>query len=106
MHFEVVGNAAQVRAAAQRLTAKPVAVPAFPLKPPAFFGFGGVVRHPGIGVWQRRMVEHRRWRLAIDGEWGPQSDRALRLIQQQFFGRADGKLGKDTWAKTWTAPVI
>ena len=55
-------------------------------------------------AWQRQMV-HRGWQIAADGQYGPASQRVCRAFQAMVHITVDGKVGPQTWALTWTAPV-
>lgn len=73
--------------------------PAFP---------GTLLRNPteghGTEAWQYRM--HRRgWTIAVDDQFGPQSERVCRAFQAEKHLGVDGIVGPITWDAAWTAPV-
>lgn len=61
-----------------------------------------LLRGDDVRAWQQRMRE-RGWRdstggpLAVDGIFGPESDRACRLFQQERGLTVDGIVGPATW---------
>lgn len=54
--------------------------------------------------WQQRMRE-RGWRITVDGWYGPASERVCRQFQTEKGLSVDGRVGPQTWAGAWTAPV-
>ncbi|GAA1460525.1 peptidoglycan-binding domain-containing protein [Nocardiopsis exhalans] len=82
-------------------TSPPPSAPAFPgpilIQPP--------VRHTETcRRWQQRMRE-RGWRITVDGWYGPASARVCRQFQTEKGFSVDGRVGPQTWAGAWTAPV-
>lgn len=89
-----------------------------PPKPPASYpawpgrliqykpGWNSRQRYKGSDVrtWQNRM-RVRGWRLAVDGDFGPESDRVLRKFQAEKGLKVDGILGPRSWTAAWTAPI-
>ncbi len=76
----------------------PDGAPAFP---------GRTLRYPpltigeDVRVWQAKMSE-RGWRkMAVDGAYGPGSRGICRQFQQEKGLEVDGKVGPQTWARTW-----
>ncbi len=57
-----------------------------------------------VRAWQQRMAD-RGWRIAVDGEYGPQSERVCRAFQADKGLEQDGVVGPVTWAAAWTAPI-
>ena len=55
-------------------------------------------------TWQDQMVR-RGWTVTVDGCYGPQSQTVCRQFQIEKHLTADGLVGPQTWAATWTAPV-
>ena len=64
------------------------------------------MRGEDVRLWQARM-RARGWRgadgdpLDVDGIFGPDSDRAARLFQQEHDLEVDGLIGPTTWARTF-----
>lgn len=54
--------------------------------------------------WQQRMRE-RGWRIDVDGWYGPASERVCRQFQSEKRLSVDGRVGPQTWAAAWTAPI-
>jgi hypothetical protein len=89
--------------------------PAFPYKPTEYLGqpssdphhhdgYKGGPDHINVHDWQHQMAT-RGWVIAQDGCFGPASDKVARLFQAEKGLSVDGKVGPQTWAETWTAPV-
>lgn len=57
-----------------------------------------------VRIWQRRMRE-RGWSLAVDGAFGPETERVVRQFQTEKGLGTDGIIGPVTWGAAWTAPV-
>lgn len=57
-----------------------------------------------VRTWQQRMLE-RGWRIVVDGDYGPASERACRAFQGEKGLGVDGLVGPATWAAAWTTPV-
>lgn len=53
--------------------------------------------------WQQRMRD-RGWRIAVDGDYGPDSAAVAIAFQREKGLHADGVVGPDTWRAAWTAP--
>jgi hypothetical protein len=62
------------------------------------------VKGDDVRTWQARMAE-RGWKIAVDGDFGPGSDDVCRKFQAEKGLAVDGKVGPQTWAATWSAPV-
>lgn len=61
--------------------------------------------HDGIWDWQERMVA-RGWKgVMVDGLWGPNMDKYVRLFQADQRLKVDGLLGPITWRAAWVNPV-
>lgn len=87
--------------------------PAFPLPGGWYFGpasgptesvsgFHGNGEH--LQRWQQRMAD-RGWNITPDGRYGDQTrDVAIAFQREKGLG-VDGKIGPETWAAAWTAPV-
>lgn len=87
----------------------PGKVPAAP-EPPAAPPFPGrvitqppIMRGADVKTWQIQMKK-RGWRIETDGEFGPASERVLRLFQEEKGMMVDGELGPKSWRAAWTAP--
>lgn len=61
-------------------------------------------RHADVRTWQNKM-KSRGWQIGVDGVYGPESERVCRAFQQEKRLGVDGKVGPNTWAATWSAPV-
>jgi peptidoglycan hydrolase-like protein with peptidoglycan-binding domain len=93
---------------------EPAGAPAFPYPAGHYLGKTAADTHchsgavaadqPHVLRWQAQMAG-RRWTIAADGRFGDQSDQVCRAFQRQKGLTVDGKVGPDTWAKSWTAPV-
>jgi peptidoglycan hydrolase-like protein with peptidoglycan-binding domain len=57
-----------------------------------------------VRTWQDRMRD-RGWRIAVDGVYGPDSERICRQFQKEKHLEVDGVIGPKTWSAAWTAPV-
>lgn len=106
MHFEFMGNVRQARAITLRLRAFLAAgghpAPNPPTRP-GLPAYPGAVRRGSRGrpvrVWQQ-MLKRRGYRLAVDGVFGPVTERALRDWQSDHHphaGPVDGVGGPATW---------
>jgi peptidoglycan hydrolase-like protein with peptidoglycan-binding domain len=86
------------------------AVPGGP--PPAYPSYPGYtlylrrppMRTSDVGTWQARMSV-RGWRIAVDGIYGPQSERVCRAFQAEKGLHVDGIVGPITWRASWEAPI-
>jgi hypothetical protein len=75
------------------------AAPPFPGTPLANYTEGH-----GTATWQQQMAA-RGWAISVDDCYGAQSETVCRQFQAEKGLTADGVVGPDTWAATWTAPV-
>lgn len=57
-----------------------------------------------VRTWQAQM-DARGWDLAVDGSYGPQSQRVCEAFQEEKGLPCDGLVGVQTWYTTWAAPV-
>lgn len=57
-----------------------------------------------VRTWQDRMRD-RGWHLAVDGVYGPASEKVCRSFQAEKALTVDGVVGPKTWAAAWTAPI-
>jgi Putative peptidoglycan binding domain/N-acetylmuramoyl-L-alanine amidase len=69
-------------------------------------GYYGGADQTNVATWQRQMLA-RGWSGigAADGMYGPASQSVCRQFQQEKGLGADGLVGPQTWAATWTAAV-
>ncbi len=58
-----------------------------------------------VAQWQRQM-QQRGWTIAVDGLYGPQSDRIARAFQQEKGLIVDGIVGKQTWQAAFDNSTI
>jgi hypothetical protein len=98
---------AMVRNGTLRLGPPPPARPTPGTAPP----FGGrlitqppVMHGDDVLRWQRQM-HARGWSIAVDGNYGPASEKVCRAFQAEKHLGVDGIVGERTWAAAWTAPV-
>ena len=89
----------------------PTPTPPTPAAPPAggVPPFPGVLlsnftEHPSARAWQQQMVT-RGWNLAVDGQYGTESENVCRQFQAEKGLGVDGVVGPETWAASWTAPI-
>lgn len=79
-----------------------------PLPPPAIPPFPGTTRLGSSGpavVQVQARLKARGWRIVVDGQFGPATDRIVRLFQREKHIAVDGVVGPVTWRVLWTAPV-
>lgn len=77
---------------------KGAAVPAFP----------GLMKRTKTGAGVRALQERlkaRGWKITVDGEFGPQTDRIVRAFQKDKGLTVDGEVGPLTWNALWTTPI-
>ncbi len=100
---------------------KPVGVPKFPLRKGWYFGpesgpdesVSGYHGNSGhLARWQKQMRTGRAvppakvaWNLAVDGLYGPETERVTRAFQAEKGLHVDGLIGALTWRAAWTEPV-
>jgi GH24 family phage-related lysozyme (muramidase) len=91
--------------AAQSMAAQSMASPAYP---------GYLLRYepgkvldsrPAVAQWQAQM-QRRGWTIAVDGLYGPQSDRIARQFQQEKGLDADGIVGAQTWQAAFDSSTL
>lgn len=89
------------------------AAPAFPLPRGWYFGpksgpkqsVSGYHGHrEDLRRWQQRMKD-RGWKINPDGLYGTQSGDIAAAFQREKGLKVDRKIGPETWAAAWTAPV-
>jgi hypothetical protein len=60
-------------------------------------------RGPDVKLVQGRLVQLKVARLAIDGEFGPMTEAAVKKLQKQRNLEVDGVVGPQTWKALWSA---
>lgn len=68
-------------------------------------GYYGGVDTQNVRTWQQQMAGPRKWKLTVDGQYGPQSEKCCRQLQANKGWTVDGLVGPQTWAGTWNAPI-
>lgn len=58
----------------------------------------------GLRQLQARFVE-RGYGIAADGKYGPDTESAIRNLQDLAGIAVDGKAGPDTWHAAWLLPI-
>jgi GH24 family phage-related lysozyme (muramidase) len=58
-----------------------------------------------VAQWQAQM-QRRGWTIAVDGLYGPQSDRIARQFQQEKGLDADGIVGAQTWQAAFDSSTL
>lgn len=66
-------------------------------QPPAMTG-------ADVRAWQAQM-RHRKWDIAVDGEYGPASEEVCRGFQEEKGLPVDGVVGPRTWDAAWTTKI-
>lgn len=89
------------------------AAPQFPLPGGYYFGWksgptesvsGYFSYRDDLRRWQQRMAD-RGWNISADGLYGPQTNNVTVAFQAEKGLDVDGKIGPQTWAAAWTAPI-
>lgn len=94
---------------------KTTVAPTFPLPTGHYFyfpspwsyvhsGYFSSVDRYNLRRWQGRMRD-RGWNLLVDGLYGGQTYDVTRAFQREKGLTVDGKIGKNTWAAAWIAPI-
>jgi peptidoglycan hydrolase-like protein with peptidoglycan-binding domain len=68
-------------------------------------GYYGGADAMNVETWQTQMRHGRHWNLAVDGQYGPESERVCRQFQANKGLSVDGLCGPTTWAASWNLPV-
>ena len=58
----------------------------------------------GVRALQQRLKD-RGWKITVDGEFGPQTDRIVRAFQKDKGLIVDGEVGPHTWSALWTTAI-
>jgi hypothetical protein len=58
---------------------------------------------PDVKLVQARLVQLKVARLAVDGEFGPMTEAAVKKFQKQKHLEVDGQVGPQTWKALWSA---
>lgn len=70
--------------------------------------YPGIARRGNTGnvvrAYQQRLKD-RGWAIAVDGVFGPQTERIIKQFQAEKHLVVDGIAGPQTWHALWTAPV-
>jgi hypothetical protein len=94
----------------------PGKAPAFPFNSSNYLGMpdgtkywhdghgGGWDNQHAVKPWQQQMSK-RGWTIDVDGIYGSQSQAVAKQFQSEKGLSVDGRVGPQTWAATWTAPV-
>ena len=61
-------------------------------------------RGAAVEAVQRRL-KARGWKLTVDGDFGPATDRMVRAFQREKKLVVDGVVGPATWRTMWLAPI-
>ncbi|WP_433184890.1 peptidoglycan-binding domain-containing protein [Actinoallomurus sp. CA-150999] len=59
---------------------------------------------PRVRQWQQQMKD-RGWSIAVDSDYGDDSERICKAFQKEKGLKVDGIVGPITWKATWEAPV-
>ena len=65
---------------------------------------GGYDSQEGVRPWQQQMAK-RGWSISVDGVYGSESQAVCKQFQAEKKLAVDGRVGPQTWAATWEAPV-
>ncbi len=93
MHYEFMGTPGDARRLIAELGGVPMAMTSGGARPTLKKGAKG----PAVSQLQERLNAHGAG-LAVDGSFGPKTDRAVRAFQQARGLVVDGICGKNTWA--------
>jgi len=63
-----------------------------------------MMRGEDVRTWQAQMRK-RGWSIAVDGVYGPASERVCRAFQKEKGLVVDGIVGPKTWRAAWEAPI-
>jgi peptidoglycan hydrolase-like protein with peptidoglycan-binding domain len=90
-----------------------IVAPRFPLPKGHYFGpksgpveshsgFYGAADRAGLRMWQAAMRK-RGWTIDVDGLWGAQTEKVVRVFQQRLGVTVTGHIGPHVWAQAWKA---
>jgi cell wall-associated NlpC family hydrolase len=83
---------------------RPLQTPAAVSVPP----FPGTVQRGSKGDAVRQVQQRllqRGWKIAVDGDFGPGTDKIVRAFQREKGLGVDGVVGPRTWDALWRAPI-
>lgn len=80
-------------------------VPPWPHKAATSFGVEDADRYVKTVYAAQSRLKARGWRLTVDGRFGPQTERVVRLFQREKDMHVDGRLGPNTWRMLWASPI-
>src|SRR6185503_3179732 len=76
--------------------------PTYPSWPGVYLRLGSQGTH--VRTVQERLHQ-RGWRISVDGDFGPETDRVVRAFQSEKHLESDGIVGPLTWKALWVAPI-
>jgi hypothetical protein len=76
--------------------------PSYPAWPGVSLRLGSKGTH--VHTVQSRLRQ-RGWQIAVDGDFGPETDRVVRAFQTEKHLVSDGIVGPATWKALWVAPI-
>ena len=94
-----------IRLVAYETSNRPTAIPAWPIPQSMFYDQSDVRRYYKTVERAQRRLHERGWKIAIDGRFGPATDRVIRAFQREKNLTVDGKLGPKTWRALWATPI-
>ena len=104
----IVGYGYPSYTGAATLVAKNDTKPATPPKGVAAPPFPGLMLLNKTGAGVRALqarLKARGWKITVDGEFGPQTDRIVRAFQKDKGLTVDGEVGPKTWSALWTTAI-
>lgn len=72
---------------------------------PAFPGYCSFGSYDDATRQVQQRLKDRGWKLAVDSDFGPETNRVVRAFQSQKSLEVDGIAGPITWHALWTAPI-
>lgn len=80
----------------------PEPTPTYPPWPGVYLRLGSQGTH--VHTVQNRLRQ-RGWKISVDGDFGPETDRVVRAFQTEKHLDSDGIVGRLTWKALWEAPI-